>query len=226
MAVWSRGNNNAAALTPPGVGNGASNDQLSMFADAAQSSGLAGMGMQMADQATGGMKNEDQVQMLYHLMATHPNEVALFYLEYPMFMKEFSNLIALVIRRELYQWFSCGAIPTTIIAEKALDYSSIIPLQEMQMKVHEDDMKAMNMMGGHQQQLMQNQYQQQQMVQQQQYHQYQQQMYPQQMQQQQQPPQRGFGSALGGFGSSLIRGTLGLPQPQQQYPQQGMMPPQ
>jgi len=60
-------------------------------------------------------------------------------------------------------------------------------------------------------------------------------MYPQQMQQGMQPgmygqaPQRpGIGAALGGFGSSLIRGTLGLP-PAQQPGQQGYMqqqPPQ
>ena len=45
-----------------------------------------------------------------------------------------------------------------------------------------------------------------------------------------QAPQRpGIGSALGGFGSSLIRGSLGLPpaQQMQQAPyQQGMYPPQ
>jgi hypothetical protein len=59
-------------------------------------------------------------------------------------------------------------------------------------------------------------------------------MYPQQMQPGMQPgmygqPQRpGVGSALGNFGSSLIRGTLGLPPAQQGY-QQGYMqqqPPQ
>jgi len=52
----------------------------------------------------------------------------------------------------------------------------------------------------------------------------QQQMYQQQMMQQQMP-QRGFGSTLAGFGSSLIRGSLGLPpvQQQQQMGQQPMM---
>ena len=31
----------------------------------------------MLDNATGGMSNENQVQMFYNLMATHPNEVSL-----------------------------------------------------------------------------------------------------------------------------------------------------
>ena len=79
-------------------------------------------------------------------------------------------------------------------------------------------MQAMQMMNGHQQQqMMGQQMQQQQMMQQQ--------MYNQQMMGQ--APQRpGIGSALGGFGSSLIRGTLGLPPAQQASYQQGMYPPQ
>ena len=235
MPVWGRGQTNPTSLTPPGVGNGVTNDQMNMFANAAQSSGLTEMGMGMVDQATGGMKNEDQVQMLYQLMATHPNEVALFHLEYPNYMKEFSNLIGLIVRKELYAWFNSGSIASTVNAEKAAasGYSTIteenidaqiakvIPAQEMQMKVNESDMRAMGMMNGHQQHQLQNQHMQQQQA-------YQQQMYGQQQQQQQmygqQPPQRpGMGSALGSFGSSLIRGSLGLPQaqqqPQQMYPQ-------
>jgi hypothetical protein len=81
-------------------------------------------------------------------------------------------------------------------------------------------MQAMQMMNGHQQQMMMGNMQQQQMMQQQ--------MMQQQMMSQ--APQRpGIGSALGGFGSSLIRGSLGLPpaQQMQQAPyQQGMYPPQ
>jgi hypothetical protein len=236
MPVWGRRANNSTSLTPPGVGNGATSDQMNMFANAAQSSGLTDMGMGMVDQATNGMKNEDQVQMLYQLMATHPNEVALFHLEYPNYMKELSNLIGLIVRKELYAWFNSGAIATTLNAEKAAasGYSTIteenidaqiakvIPAQEMQQKVNEADMQAMGMMNGHQQNQMYNQQAQQQQM-------YQQQMYGQQQQQQQQmmpPPQRpGMGSALGSFGSTLIRGSLGLPPQQQQgYPQQGMRP--
>ena len=122
----------------------------------------------------------------------------------------------------------------TVNAEKAasLGYSTItqenidaqvakvVPTQQMQAAVSQADMQAMQMMNGHQQQMMMGNMQQQQMMQQ-------------QMMQQQmmgQAPQRpGIGSALGGFGSSLIRGSLGLPpaQQMQQAPyQQGMYPPQ
>lgn len=223
-----------------GSNNGPSKEQMAMFGQAANDSGLTGMAMNQVDQITSGMKNEDQVQMLYQLMALHPNEVALFFLEYPNFMSELASLIGLIVRKELYDWFSSGVMNANINAEKAASagYSTItrenldaqlakvVPLQDMQQKVHTADMQAMNMMAGHQQNLMV----QQQMMQQP----MQQGMYPQQMQPGMQPgvygqPQRpGIGSALGGFGSSLIRGTLGLPPAQQGY-QQGYMqqqPPQ
>ena len=211
-------------------------DQMALFANAAQSSGLSDMARGQVDQMTGGMQNEDQVQMLYQLMALHPNEVALFFLEYPSFMAELSSLIGLIVRKELYAWFSSGAMNATVNPEKAasLGYSTItqenidaqvakvVPTQQMQAAVSQADMQAMQMMNGHQQQQMMGNMQQQQMQQQQQ------QMYNQQMMGQ--PPQRpGIGSALGGFGSSLIRGSLGLPpaQQMQQAPyQQGMYRPQ
>ena len=62
-------------------------EQKQLFAQAAQDSGMAAMGMGMLDQMTGGskMSNENQVQMIYQLMATHPNEVVLFFLHYPDF---------------------------------------------------------------------------------------------------------------------------------------------
>ena len=217
MALWNK-NPAGNGLTPPGVGNGISQDQMSLFANAAQSSGLTNMAMQQADQMTGGLKNEDQVELLYHLMAVQPNEMSLFFLEYPQFLTELSALIGLIIRKELYAWFSSGVIPATLNAEKAASsgystitqenidtqISKVVPVQDMQMKMHQADNQAMQMMNGHHQQQMMGQ-QQQQMMQQQQYQQ-------QMMGQGQQMPQRpGFGSALGGFGSSLIRGSLGLP---------------
>jgi len=223
--AWSFGSNNS----------GPSQEQLAMFGQAAQDSGLTGMAMNQVDQMTNGMRNEDQVQMLYQLMALHPNEVALFFLEYPNFMSELASLIGLIVRKELYDWFSSGVMNATINAEKAASsgYSTItkenldaqvakvVPTQEMQQKVHTADMQAMNMMNGHhQQQMMQQQMMSQPMMGQ---PGMQQQMYG-------QPPQRpGIGAALGGFGSSLIRGTLGLPPAQQGYNQQGYMqqqPPQ
>ena len=230
--AWGFGNNgNQASLTPPGVG-GLNSDQMNMFAQAANQSGLTDMAVGQVNQLTGGMKNEDQVQMLYRLMALHPNEVALFFLEYPSFMTELSNLIGLIMRKELYAWFSGGAMNASVNAEKAaaLGYSTItqenidaqvakvIPTQQMQAAVSQSDMQAMQMMNGHQQQMMMGNMQQQQMMQQQQY---------QQQMMGQQPPQRpGLSSALGGFSSSLIRGSLGLPPVQQASYQQGTYPPQ
>jgi hypothetical protein len=235
MGLFGNNNGNAAALTPPGIGGGITQDQMALFSNAANQSGLTDMAMHQADQMTNGMKNEDQVQMFYHLMAAHPNEVSLFFLHYPEFMKEFAALIALVVRKELYEWFNSGAIAATVNAEKAAPWASItnenlelqigkvVPLQTMQTEVNQQDMQAMNLMNGHQQNQMMGNMQQQQMQQQQYQQQYQQQMYNQQ--QMQQPPQRGFGSALGGFGSSLIRGSLGLPPAQQQMPMQGQQMP-
>jgi len=72
----------------------------------------------------------------------------------------------------------------------------------------------MQQLNGHAQGQMNAQYQQQMMQQQQ--------MQQQMMMQQQMPQRGGLGATLGGFGSSLIRGTLGLPPAQQ--PQMGMQP--
>ena len=230
MALWNKTPGNTAALTPPGTGNGGIPNQFGMFAQAAADSGLTDMAMAQVDQMTGGLKNEDQVELLYKLMALHPNEVSLFFLHYPHFMTEFAALIGLIVKKELYQWFNSGAIPTTVNAEKAQAYASItqenidaqiakvIPAQQMQMEVNQADMQAMNLMNGHhQQQMMGNQQQQWQ----------QQQWQQQQMMQQQMPQRQGLSGALGNFGSNLIRGSLGLPpSPQQQqmaYGQQPMM---
>ena len=167
MALWNN-KGPTGGLTPPGVGNGISPDQMSLFANAAQSSGLTDMARNQVDQMTGGMQNEDQVQLLYHLMAVQPNEMSLFFLEYPHFLKELSTLIGLIIRKELYAWFSSGVIPATLNAEKAAasGYSTItdenidsqiakvVPVQDMQQKMHQADNQAMQMMSGHQQQQM------------------------------------------------------------------------
>jgi hypothetical protein len=247
MGLFGNNNQNGQSLMPTGMGGGPSNQQQQLLGQAAQDSGLASMGMQMADQMTGGqgMQNEDQVELLYRLMAAHPNQVVLFFLHYPDFMKEFAALIGLIFKKEMYSFFNSGMImtptnrgdPLTVNAGVAVDYSSItaenietqigkiLPMHQMQAEVSSSDMQAMQMMGGHQQQQMQNQnqYQQQQMQ-----NQYQQQMYQQPVQ----PQKQGFGAAVAGFGSNIIRGSLGLPPAQQQsqmgtqQPQMGMQQPQ
>ena len=89
---------------------------LGQVAAAANQSGLTAMAGQAAmsqvDNMTNGMRNEDQVQMFYHLLAAHPNQVALFFLSYPNFMAEFANLIGLIVRKEMYALFNSGAIGT------------------------------------------------------------------------------------------------------------------
>jgi hypothetical protein len=237
MGLWGNqgGDSN---LTPTGVGGGPSQAQMELFNQAAQDSGLATMGMNMVDQATsGGMRNEDQMSAFYHLLASHPNEVSLFFLHYPHFLSELAALIALIVKKELFGFFNAGIVntgaergaPLSVDAAAGIEYASITdenieaqvakvaPLQQMQMEVNQKDMAAMQMVNqGQMNQQQQQQAQQQQM--------YQQQMYQQQQMQQQQPQSQGFGSAIGNFGSSLIRGTLGLPAAQQQ--QQVGMPPQ
>jgi hypothetical protein len=221
---------------PNGVGAGMAPEQKQLFAQAAQDSGLAGMGMGMLEQATNGMSNENQVQMFYNLMATHPNEVSLFFLHYPDFIKEVFEVFRLVIRQELYAMFSSEMIPQfKVDATKAVElgYSTItqenidaaitkaVPLQQMQMEVSQSDMQAMQQINSAGMGMMQ-----QGMNAQMQQHHNQQMMQQQMMQQQMMAPQRpGLGSALGGFGSSLIRGSLGLPPAQTQMGYQ-QMPPQ
>ena len=230
MGLFGSGNN-SGGLTPAGIGGGPSEAQKQLFANAAQDSGLAAMGMGMVDQMTGGqaMQNEDQVKLLYQLMAAHPNQVALFFHDHPAFLPELVNMIALVVRKELFAMFNSDLIPAVKVNKEHEDYSKyssitqenidaqlakVLPPQEVQMAIQQGDMQAMALMNGHNQHMMM-QNQQQQMMQQQ--------MYQQQMMQQQMP-QRGVGSAIAGFGSSLIRGSLGLPPVQQQQPMMGQQP--
>lgn len=237
MGLWGNNNQGQNGLMPNGVGTGPNAEQKQLFGQAAQDSGLAAMGMGMLDQVTGGnkMSNENQVQMFYNLMATHPNEVSLFFLHYPEFMKNIFEAFRLLIRQELYALFSSEAIPQfKIDAAKGteLGYATItqenidaalakaVPLQQMQMEVSQADMQAMNQINNASMGMVQqgmNQQMNQQMMQQQ--------MMQQQMMMQQ-PQRPGMGSALGGFGASLIRGSLGLPPVQQQQMGYQQMPPQ
>ena len=240
MGLWGNSQNNGG-LMPSGLGGGPTDAQKQLFAQAAQDSGLSAMGMQMADQMTGGnaMKNEDQLQAIYHLMAAHPNEVALFFLHYPEFLSTMVEVIRNVFRQELWGFFNSEIQSTMKMNQEAgtqLGYTTITqenidtliakaaPMDKMQMEVHQADMSAVQQMNAHASGNMQQQMMQQQQLQQQQLQQ-------QMMMQQQMPQRQGLGAGLAGFGSSLIRGSLGLPPAQQQpmmQPQMGyqQMPPQ
>ena len=217
-------NNNGGSLTPNGIGGGPTEAQKQLFANAAQESGLTAMGMNMVDQMTGGqgMQNEDQVKLLYQLMAAHPNQVSLFLLSYPNFLSELMNTIALIVKKEVFALLNSDIFPAIKAQVDSPDYATyssitqenidaqlakVVPPQQLQMEVQQNDMQAISLMNGHNQHMaMQNQ---QQMMMQQQYQQ-------QMMMQQQMPQRQGLGGALAGFGSSLIRGSLGLPPAQQQ----------
>jgi hypothetical protein len=221
-----------AALVPPGVGGGISQDQMNMFAQAANDSGLTGLGMGMLDQVTGGGINTDEVELMYHLMARHPNEVDLFFVGNPDFLSGLAELISTIMKRELYIWFNSEAIAASVNAATAaeLGYSTITQenidtiLSKMysadagQQRINAADAEAINLINQHKYGMQMGGMQAGMMNQQQQF---QQQMYQQQMMQNQQP--QGISGALGSFGSTLLRGSLGLPPApnyNQQYPQQ------
>ena len=230
----------AATLTPPGIGGGFNQDQMAMFSQAANDSGLAGMGMGMVDQMTGGGVNTEEIELMYHLMARHPNEVDLFLVSNPAFMSGIADLIAVIMRKELYTWFNSAAIAATVDATVAADlgYSTITQenidtiLANMvkgtdaagmettpQQRINSSDAEAIALINQHKYGMQMGQMGQQ-MNQQQAQWQQQQAWQQQQMMQQQQP---GLGAAVGGFGASLVRGTLGLP-PSPQYNQYQQQP--
>lgn len=226
--LWGK---DADQLAPAGVGN-VPQEQTNMWGQMAQDSGLLDMGKQAL-----GMSNENQIQQIYQLMATHPNEVVLFFLHYPDFLKNFVECFRIVMRQEIYNAFNSGMLlnaenrPMMVDAAVAASegYSSIteenlttaisktVPLEKMQMEVHEADVRAMNMIQQSQMGVMAGQYQHQ-MAAMQQPQMTPQQQYAMQMQMQQQ--QRPGIAPLAG---NVIRGMLGLPpaQPQMMYPPQG-----
>jgi len=234
MVLFGSNKSQPTALTIPGVGGGISHEQMALFGQAAQDSGLAGMGMNMMNEMTGGV-NTEEVELMYHLMARHPNEVDLFLVQNPAFMSGLADLISTIMKRELYVWFNSDAITATVNPTVAaeLGYSTITQenidsiLNSMtngadsngvvttpQQRINAADAEAIGLINQHkygmQMGMMGNQMQNQQQM-------YQQQMMQQQMMNQQ---QGGLTGALGSFGSSLIRGSLGLPPAapmQQQY---------
>ena len=232
MGLFGSSKPQANALAIPGIGGGFNPDQMAMFQQAANDSGLAGMGMGMLDQMTGGGINTEEIELMYHLMARHPNEVDIFLVQSPAFLSGLAELISVIMRKELYSWFNSEAIAATVDAEQAatLGYSTITQenidtvLANMvkgidptglettpQQRINAADAEAIGLINQHkygiQMGAMGNQMSQQQAM-------YQQQLMQQQMMAQQ---NQGWGDAIGNFGSSLIRGSLGLPPAPQQY---------
>ena len=249
--------NKSNTLEIPGIGAGVNQEQMNMFANAAQQSGLQDYGMQMLNQYTGGGLDTEQIELIHHMVARHPNEMDIFLMQSPHFLLGLSELISLIIRKELYAWFNSPVIPSTVNAEQAatLGYSTITQenidatLAKMvqgtdpsgmvttpQQRINSADAEAATVLNqykfGHQIGIMNNQMgmmnNQMGMMNNQMGNQ-QQQWQQQQMMQQQQQQGGGLSGALGAFGSTLIRGSLGLPPAgmyggqQQMYPQQNMM---
>ena len=234
MGLFGSNKTQPTALTIPGVGGGINQEQLAMFGQAAQDSGLVAMGLGMVNEMTGGV-NTEEVELMYHLMARHPNEVDLFLVQNPAFMSGLAELISTIMKRELYQWFNSPAIAATIDATAAADlgYSTITQenidtiLTNMvqgtdaagvvttpQQRINAADAEAVGLINQHKYGMQMGAMGNQMMNQQQ--------MYQQQMMQQQMMGQQnqGLSGVLGNFGSSLIRGSLGLP-PAPQYGMQG-----
>ena len=242
MSWFGKSSTASAQLTPPGIGGGLNADQMAMFQQAANDSGLTAMGMGMVDSMTGGGINTEEIELMYHLMARHPNEVDLFLVSNPAFMPGLAELIAIIMRKELYTWFNSAAIAATVDPTVAaeLGYSTITQenidtiLANMvkgtdqagmettpQQRINQSDADAIALINQHKYGMQMGQMSNQ-MNQQQANWQQQQAWQHQQMMQQQQP---GISGALGSFASSATRGLLGLP-PAPQYGMHGMMPQQ
>jgi len=229
---------NKNTLEIPGIGAGVSQEQMNMFANAAQQSGLQDYGMQMVNQWTGGGLDTEQIELIHHMIARHPNEMDIFLAQSPGFLVGLAELISIIIKKELYEWFNSPIINSTVNAEQAatLGYSTITQenidtilgrmvqgtdpsgmVTTPQQRINSADAESASVLNqykfGHQMGMMNNQMGHQQ-----------QQWQQQQMMQQQQGG--GLSGALGAFGSSLIRGSLGLPPAGMYGAQQGMYPQQ
>ena len=236
---------NKNTLEIPGIGAGVSQEQMNMFANAAQQSGLQDYGMQMMNQWTGGGLDTEQIELIHHMIARHPNEMDIFLAQSPGFLVGLAELISIIIKKELYEWFNSPVISSTINAEQAasLGYSTITQenidtilgrmvqgtdpsgmVTTPQQRINSADAESASVLNqykfGHQMGMMNNQMG---MMKNQMGNQQQQWLHQQLMLQQQ---GGGLSGGLGAFGSSLIRGSLGLPPAGMYGAQQGMYPQQ
>ena len=199
------------SLQPAGTGNG--NSMQTMFETAMDVGQQTGLNQQIAGAAMGAMSkplgNEDQLGKIYHLFATHPNEVSTFFLHHlneknqPVLLAGLAQLISAIVRKEIYTFFNGEAFTGDYVnAEKAaeLGYSSItdenidmiisnmVPLQQIASEVQQADAQAMQIV--QQAKFQALSVEQQQMQHQQQWQVQQQQQQWQQQQQTMMPPQR------------------------------------
>ena len=155
------------SLQPKGTGQGNTfgnmfDNAMTVAVDTGLDKQVAGAAMGMM--ANGPLGNEDQLGKIYHLFAAHPNEVSMFFLNHlnernqPVFIAELANLIAAIVRKEMYEFFSSDMVMTQFInKEKAteLGYSTItnenldmiianmVPLQQIAMEIQQADAQAM-----------------------------------------------------------------------------------
>jgi hypothetical protein len=199
------------SLQPSGTGQG--NNMQSMFETAMDVGQQTGLNQQIAGAAMGAMSkplgNEDQLGKIYHLFATHPNEVSTFFLHHlneknqPVLLAGLATLISTIVRKELYAFFSSEATTTNFInVEKATELgfstitdenidmiiSNMVPLQQIASEVQQADAQAMQIV--QQAKFQALSVEQQQQHQQQQWQVQQQQQQWQQQQQTMMPPQR------------------------------------
>ena len=220
MSKW------GTSLTPAGTGNTANQigDFFQSAGNVAQETGMTDQLMgAVQNQMSAGMANDQQLGAIYHLLAAHPNEVAMYFLTYtndkgqPSLLVGLAQLIDLIMKKNLYEWFNGPAFKGDYVdAAKAaeLGYSSItqenidmvianmVPLQQLAMDAQQDDARSMQILqSAHFQAMSQEQQAQ---------HQQQQWQQQQQQQQWQQPPQReGFFKSLAKIGAVTGAGALG-----------------
>jgi hypothetical protein len=109
MSKW------GTSLTPSGTGNVANQmgDFFQSAGNVAQETGMADQLMgAVQHQMSAGMANDQQLGAIYHLLAAHPNEVAMYFLTYtndkgqPSLLAGLAQLIDIIMKKNLYEWFN------------------------------------------------------------------------------------------------------------------------
>lgn len=219
-------------LMPTGTGQG--NTMGTMFSSAMTVAADTGLDQQVAGAAMGMMPsgplgNEDQLSKFYHLLAAHPNEVSMFFLQHlneknqPVFVANLLEAIDMLLKKNIYEFFNSAAFigdHVDPVAATELGYSTItqenidmvisnmVPLQQISMEIQQADAAAMQIIQQAKFQAM-NVEQQQQHAQQQQAQQQQMWMQQQQQQQMMAPQRPGIFSSLFKIGAVTAAGAAG-----------------